>query len=333
MKLVLGMLWLIVVVVMPSIASAAVCTRGVNCYCDCVNGIGNAAQCAAKFTVGVPVDSARLLCEDFEAPTLHDNVNVGGGPPNYGPWYDDAGIPGNRGNNSYWFKRYSNGVNSVLWPQGEPVSPTLGTPCTAFSLCTGLAVWHPQNLWSANSRALPFKTPAVVLKNGEFNAEIGSLTSPTGAAGGGSGVFDGAQSWGHRIAAGVNQDAGILGRASWGGVFRTFGMTMALAYPINVASANISDAWKHNEWESQIAGGGGDGLFGFGHSGVGALGSEFPFYGFMGADTGGGITPQQEAAFQARCEQMRLAATIVTGSFHLQRESLLLAAWELQPLS
>jgi len=36
-------------------------------------------------------DPNAVVCEDFEAVTLHDNVNLSGGAPLYGPWYDEGG--------------------------------------------------------------------------------------------------------------------------------------------------------------------------------------------------------------------------------------------------
>jgi hypothetical protein len=321
MPMITIMIVLLGILLGPALVSATSCSRGTDCYADCVRGPATVgayknAACQAKFSVGVPVDTALLWVEDFEAPTLHDNVSAGGGAPNYGPPYDATGIPGDRGRNSYWFQTYSNGVNSVIWARNEPTSPTLGAPCTAFDLCVGLRIWHPQNLWNANGQTLPGKVVAVVLKNGEFNAEIGSITPPTGSAGGGSGVFDGQQTWGYRMAAGWGQDGGIIGRKAFAQT-RTLGMTMALAYASNIGSANIVDAWKHNEWETVLGGGGGDGLFAFGLSGAGTTPFHFPFYGFMVGDVPGtGWSPTQLANFEADCNTAKNAASLVVGIFN-----------------
>ena len=79
---------------LPSFSHAArPCTDGVDCYCDRVSG-------------GDLNDPGLIFCEDWEAVTLHDDVNFGGGPPLYGPWYDDTGYTGNWGNNSYWGQHY-----------------------------------------------------------------------------------------------------------------------------------------------------------------------------------------------------------------------------------
>jgi hypothetical protein len=255
-------------------------------------------------------DPSLLMCEDFEAPTLHDNVGFGNGAPYYGPWYDDTGDVGDRGYNSYWFQKYSNGSDAALWRRNQPASPTLGTPCTKFDLCVGMKVWHPQDIWTAND----YRPNVTILRNGEFNAEIGSITSPTGAAGGGAGVFDGQQSFAHRIPAGLGE-VGIEGNKSFGGARRTFGITMAMAFPSNLISSGIMDGdpigggqmWKFNEWHPTGSGAGGDGIFGFGH--YGSMSSSFPFYGFMFYQAPG------DAATQSACNASVASATKTVGSF------------------
>jgi|CXWL01.1.fsa_nt_gi hypothetical protein len=121
----------------PDIGYAAPCTPGTNCYCDKVKG-------------GAFNDPSVLLCEDFEAPTLINNQGVGNGAPYYGPWYDDSGQVGNRGVNSYWNRKYSNGVNGFLFSTGQPASPMFGSPCP-YALCSGAKVWDAGNRWSANA--------------------------------------------------------------------------------------------------------------------------------------------------------------------------------------
>jgi hypothetical protein len=280
----------------PVSGEAAPCTKGVNCYCD-------------KVAPGGPLaDPQLLLCEDFEAATLHDNVGFGNGAPLYGPWNDDTGMPGNIGINSYWQRKYVNGMGACVFANGNV---SQGKTCT-YGACSGMKIWSPTNLWNANSLR---PCSAGGIRNGEFNAEVAEINPPTNASGGGSGVFDGQQSYGHRNNAGLGGDAGIQGRAYWGAGYRTFGVTMALAYPNTIGSIGLNDAWKHNEWETVVGGGAGDGLLGFGVSGGGVNSSFFPFYGFMFANTGAGLTQAQTTAFTAACTAALNAATVVAGSF------------------
>src|SRR2546430_7597719 len=99
-------MWILLAVLIfsPGLVLAAPCTRGVNCYCDKVKPGGPLA------------DPQLLMCEDFEAPTLHDDVNFGGGAPNWRPPYDDTGTPGYRGANSYSFR-----ISSILGTPGWAV--------------------------------------------------------------------------------------------------------------------------------------------------------------------------------------------------------------------
>jgi len=262
--------WLMVLAVclLPSLADAATCTKGTDCYCDKVQG-------------GSLNDTALLFCEDFEASTMRTNTGVGNGSPYYGPWYDATGQTGNRGNNSYWNKKYGNGVESFLWANGQPTSPTVGSACT-FALCTGHVVWHPSNLWDGNSY-----TPlmAIYAQDSDFTSENGSLTVPTNTADGGNGVFDGNASLTWRIPTGATH--GIAGSASFSTVTE-LGMTMAMAYPTNSLTSGIwgvsgnRASWKHNEWKTVNAPNCGfDGLFSF-YNQEGPI-EGIPFAGFIGA--------------------------------------------------
>src|SRR5262245_30131232 len=166
------------------------CTRGTNCYCDRVRTNASVGGLPNIF------DGALLMCEDFEALTLHDNVNAGGGAPNWGPVYDSRGT-GNRGLYSYWTNTYLGIVNSCLWPNGVPASPTLGQTCNVGGgECSGAPFWHPQNLWQGNI----VTACNAVFRNGEFGAEVPGVTDPTNASGGTSGAFDGLQSHASRVA-------------------------------------------------------------------------------------------------------------------------------------
>ncbi len=238
---------------LPDVSVAAPCTPGTNCYCDKVKNKADAL-----------FDPALLFCEDFEAPTLYQNTGVGNGAPNYGPWYDATGRTGDRGVNSYWNKKYGNGVSSFLFRSSEPSSPALGAPC-AFSLCVGAKVWERNNLWSANAYnpQLAFFT-----QSSDFNLELSSLTAPANKAGGGSGVFDGNANLVYRIAPGRTH--GIAGQARFPNGTRNIGLTQAVAYPTNSVSSGIwgpangsaNAAWKHNEWITDYNPNSGlDGLF------------------------------------------------------------------------
>jgi hypothetical protein len=214
----------------PRLGGAAPCTRGTNCYCDRVRN-------------GDLKDSSLLLCEDFEAPTLHDNVSFGGGAPDYGPWYDYTGWPNNgaRGFNSYWQRNYGPATDGCAWQQGQPGSPTVGSTCSYQTCFAGQ--WNPSDVFQANSFAC-----MTVVRNGEFGAEIATISPPTGSAGGGSGVFDGSQSMGFRVPQG--HTAGIMGVANWTPV-TTFGATFAIAFPSNSNASGIwGGPWKGNEWVS-----------------------------------------------------------------------------------
>jgi hypothetical protein len=255
-------LFAILALITPPTSSAGPCTPGVDCYCDRVRN-------------GSLKDTNLLMCEDFEAPTLRGSSGVGQGAPFYGPWYDDTGQPGNRGVNSYWFRNYGNGVGQSLFSLGQPANPAYGTPCT-YNLCVGEKTWDAANRWNANGLD-PFFG---VFTGSDFNLEIPTLSAPVGKAGGGSGAFDGAASLAWRIQAGAGHNNGITGRKYFGGKRTTFGITMAMAYPGNLAASGIMDSmWKHNEWEIDPGVGGGDGLFMFGENG--SVNTHFPFYQFI----------------------------------------------------
>ena len=271
---------------------SASCTFGTDCYCDKVVPVG-----------GAYYDSALLFCEDFEAPTLTSNTGAGvtsasargsGGTNAYGPWYDDTGYTNNRGHNSYWNKKYGDGVTGFLWASGTPASPVNGPSC-GFTHCTGMKVWHPTNLFEANSL-----TPraAFMTQDSDFSAEVGTLTAPTNVAGGsGDGVFDGSANFAFRIPVGnVN---GIAGGSNFTSGTTEIGLTMAVAYPTNSLTSGVwgtdgvAAAWKHNEWGTVNAPNCGfDGLFIF-YNQRGPR-SGIPFAGFIGAFqsgcTGGGYS-------------------------------------------
>jgi hypothetical protein len=277
----LGLSALLLVATLAGPAETAPCTAGVDCYCD-----------QAKSG-----DPSLLLCEDFEAPSLISSTGVGAGAPYYGPWFDDSGQPGGRGRNSYWTRTYGNGVNSALWSNGQPSSPTFGRSC-AFSLCKNGA-WDATNRWQAN----PFAFLAI-MQDSDFSVEVPSVTRPGGKAGGGTGAFDGKASLAHRIPAG--HTVGIFGTKAFPAPVRTFGVTMAVAYPTNLVASGINNApWKHNEWNTVGGGAGGDGIFLFQNSA--SFSSQFPFENWMNFNSAG--------ASQAWCQNSLNAATRRAGQF------------------
>lgn len=310
------MLWILALVLTligPVVAAAGPCTRGTDCYCDRVR---TNASVGGKPNI---FDSALLVCEDFEAPTLSSNVNFGGGSPNWGPWYDDTGQTGNTGVNSYWNRNYNNGVGSCTQQGGYSA---FGRTCS-FGGCVGLKVWHPTNLWNMNG--LTNSSPcAVVMRNGEFNAEIATIQPPTNASGGGSGVFDGQQSWAHRVGPGATNDMGIEGYKVFSPT-RTLGITYALAYPNNLGPTasqiqGFGESWKHNEWHPRSPDpancadpSGGDAIAGFQTSGGGQ--AYFPFYSFMfGQGTRPTACNGRPTSFQTDCTNRVNAAIAATGA-------------------
>lgn len=215
-------------------ALAASCIKGVTCYCDKVQG-------------GSLNDPQLLLCEDFEAPTLHDDVGFGNGAPFYGPPYDHSGnIGGFRGQNSYFQRKFGAGMGSCSWGLGQPVSPQRGITCSAGQSCA-VGIWRADNLWDANNFACIF-----IPRNGEFGQEVSALApGPSNTSSGVNGVFDGQQNFAYRFCAGAGCDAGFVGFMPMAGgtTGGTFGVTMAVAYAANTASAGIwNSQWKHEEW-------------------------------------------------------------------------------------
>jgi hypothetical protein len=235
-------------------AWSGACVAGIDCYCDKV-----------KNPTSPLYDSKLMMCEDFEAQTLNENVKFGNtSGPNYGPPYDPTGFAnaGWRGFNGYWNRTYGNSGEGCGWQFGQPATPKVGAPCSG--VCATNPSWHVTDLWQANSFACMF-----IWKQGEHNAEVTSLTAPTNTSSGGSGVFDGIQSMAHRNPAG--KSSGILGGKHFGSSKFNFGITQAIAYPTNIASSGLLNGpLKHEEWGDH-----GDGILLF-HNQNG-LTKTFPF--------------------------------------------------------
>ncbi len=207
-------------------AFAASCTDGTDCYCD-------------KVAVGGSLEDTDLIwCEDFEAATLHDDVDFGVTTGTFGPWYDDTGITGARGNNSYWFQTYTEVISACVWKSPDPVTPTVGTAC-GFSSCM-LGEFRADDLWQANTFAC-----VDIVQNGEFDDDQAGNAELTGNSDGMAGAWDGKQSYGARVPTG--RTVGLNGGPTFTGV-TTLGLTMAFGYASNVADSGVlAHPWKHDE--------------------------------------------------------------------------------------
>lgn len=272
------------------------CTDGVDCYCDCVRGAnrGDGFASAACATKNVPVDSAVLMCEDFESRNLTENVGAGAGAPNFGPWYDVTGSPSGvgRGFNSYWTRTYGSVGSGCSWHRGEPANPQYGITCGAANCFA--QEWSAGNPWGANQYAC-----IDIMRNGEFDDELPTNPEPT-IPGGGSGVLDGRQSIAHRVPRGDGGGAespttgGFHGTKSFGRVVTNIGITQAMAFPTNIEASRVMSApWKFNETSGNDSGTGYEG-WPVGNSGVGWLAGGtrlFPFAGYVWTDN----TPACEA--------------------------------------
>ena len=261
-------------VCLPTMTQGAACTKGTNCYCDTVE------------SGGTNEDAALLLCEDYDFPGLYSNVGAGNGAPFYGPVYDDTGFPGNRGWNSYMVKRYNdtNGLVNMIWAGGQPASPTLGPSC-GETLCHGLKVWHPTNLWDGNAYQ---PNVAFHFQDSDFGAEVGTITPPTNTADGGDGVFDGnaIMAFRYQTVAGNNNGTTMSDLSRWAGT-RHLGVTYALAVPNNFVSSGLTSRsgntfLKFAEFQRTDNVSLQEGLAGFGYAGNGGFAHpQFPFYGFL----------------------------------------------------
>jgi hypothetical protein len=241
----------------------------------------------------VPVDSKLLLCEDFEAQALVDDVPVGRGSPGYGPWYDDTGYNGNRGTNSWWTRTYGPPGGLCSWTSGEPSNPQRGTAC-AFGFCNGGA-WKRGDLWGANGHAC-----MVFPRNGEFDDEIQTGGGPQ-LPNGSRGVFDGQAVIGHRVSAGktAKSAAGYHGGKSFGRAVATIGITQALAYPPDVWESRVwANPWKDNQFQD------GQEHWHRGSTGVGSKPDDLPYMPFRFGNCQAALANARVLVGQAQCNSL-----------------------------
>jgi hypothetical protein len=229
------------------VASAAPCTKGVNCYCDRVQG-------------GDLNDSALLWCEDWDSPQYYSpSAN-----PNWvqGAVYGQSGW--NRGSISRFALNYGNGVNGFLWPDGSPTSPAIGQSCnlpgaTPPAFCVGTLEWcstgqggaFGRHCWNEDQVASNVGID-IIASAADVSDDVPGLTLTGGTDGGGA-VF-GNHAFAYRIAANGGQ-SGIAGQKTWA-LSQEIGVTFLLAYSSNTPRYDPSgtprsiwnQAWKHEEW-------------------------------------------------------------------------------------
>lgn len=260
----------------PLRASAATCTDGQDCFCDCVensDGVANDGGGFANlicFMKNIRIQAHVAACEDWEAVTLYDGRGSGSqglsGPgsgssacapangdaancannqsgPLFGPPYDDAGVQygenperWNRGSNWYWRHIWGQASGSCGYDFGEPSTPTFGH--TNEGAVNGLtpALFRAGDLWQGNAKAC-----LAIIRSGEFDDDVSSIAAP-------SQPFDGRQSLGLRVRAGIGDDYAVADDVQLGSP-RAIAITRATAYPDNIASSNVyNHPWKHDQW-------------------------------------------------------------------------------------
>lgn len=215
-------------------AEAASCTFGVDCYCDRVKSTSNSLY-----------DSKLLFCEDWEDPKLYDDSGVG-----TGSWWDHGTF--RRGTNSKWRQKYGPAVHECNFSNGQPASPKRGITCDNPGLSCGVGEYASSaqgkgtaDLWDANSFAC-----VDVQRAGDVAAETAGLSLDRDP-------FDGKAHFAYRVT--PNKPAGIVGQGNFPRAVTELGMTMAVAYPSNLAQAAGAavwdgdfitevDPWKHEEY-------------------------------------------------------------------------------------
>jgi len=294
----------------PNAAGANACTDGTDCYCDRVTNPTDEYY-----------DPNLLLCEDWEALSLHENATptarAGDGAPYYGPWYDDTGGPGYRGLNSWWTATYGDAASPCSFRTNTPDTIYYGSACAYGDCYAGEYSLRPSdgaNIWSANSFAC-----LDVVKDGEFDDEIASEGSGPLKPDGTYGVWDGQQTMGFRVPKGEgvatrasNRTGGITGEGGFGKAVTTLGLTMALAYSPNSQSSGIwNHAWKHDEYsgsEAQL------GHWNLGRTGY-CCGDTLPYRPFLLINGG-----------QSACESALASASVSVGNASCSSVALKFAA-------
>lgn len=218
------------------------CTDGVDCYCDKIRNTTNPFY-----------DSRVLLCEDWEAPNLYLDSPLG-----TGSWWDHGTF--RRGTNSKWRTTYATSIAECNYQNGQPLNPKRGIPCNNLNGTCGSGEYASfaqgggiADLWDANSFAC-----IDIQRAGDVSAETPGLTLDRDP-------FDGMAHFAYRVT--TNKAAGIVGDGNFSHPVTELGLTMAVAYPSNLAQAvgattrNINgdlvwdgdfitevNPWKHEEY-------------------------------------------------------------------------------------
>lgn len=281
------------------------CSDGVDCFCD---------------RVSVP-SSNLLLCEDWEDARWHSVEDVDGA------WIDADGTD-YRGIGSLWTQLYGPANQSCAWLDGEPENPTLGVSCSLAGggLSCFAAPLMPGDEFQAPLRpqagSLPTPPPGSgpanyaclkpVSQPAHLDSENLGLTGPAALFDNKALAFrvpqgNGASEWPANPNGPFDRaTAGITGARQWTPVTE-IGVTLAVAYSSNVATAGIWDGpWKHDEYGSN------------------GTAQEFWFSGNTG--TGGAeqlpFSPFRFANGRAACEAALSAATVIEGNFDCSDVSL-----------
>lgn len=298
------------------------CTDGINCFCDRIKQTGE-----------TPVTNV-VLCEDFEAKTLYEQVSGGsnvnaagekiyGSPMSQYPldssavYYPDLLCDNvadeNSGCSSYWTSKYGHANTNMTVPNGTS-HPATGETCNCESVhppdgcyadefngtwdgCSGTNVWDASNRWGTNLGA-----PYGIWREGDQQVENPSISKIT--------IQDGRQIYASRVG-GDGRTFGIHGSKNWtcgGGDCDEISFSAMMAFSSNTFAAGgaygCNAAVKFEEWGSNLSqpfmsvvGAGG------------YTGSRFPFrpiFGLGSADSSSWPTP-------AECAAAVAGATIIIG--------------------
>lgn len=241
----------------PGAARANDCTKGTDCYCDCVTQTPPSAACKEKYP-GITHDSSLRLCMDFEQAPLYDGSGLANGAPEYGPAYDPTGSSAayGRGFNSAWVQLYGNGASDCIRRNGEPANPRIGASCDTTNLgggpCRETLEWCSEaqgglvdgggaDCWQANDEAC-----IDIYRAGEWNEEVpslGELDPPDGRA-----------ALGLRNSTTADKNAGFSMTKSFERG-TDIGITMITGISGNAFdSGSVTEApWKFEEWGDATA--------------------------------------------------------------------------------